>query len=533
MPKFTVDSEMPMKFQYLFEDGWRYKVAHGGRGSAKSHSFAEALVVKGHMKPLEIVCAREFQNSIQDSVKKLLDDKIRKVGLQDFYTSTKTEIIGLNGTRFSFSGLRNNISSFKSREGIDILWIEEAQTVSKSSLTDVIPTVRNPGSEIWATWNPKKKTDPIDVMFRGQKGPPPRSCIVEVNYYDNPWFKDSELVEEMESDKRRDPDKYLHVWKGHYIQNSEAKVFRNYEIRPFETSANVERFYFGADWGYSIDPSVLVRCWIGRWDGDVAVADPTGSCLFIDHEAYKVGCEIDDLPRLFAGRAGAKVEEQAAWSMAHEDKWPGVPGALTWPIIGDSARPETISYMRRHGFHITPAIKGPKSVEEGVEFLRSYDIVVHPRCNHTADELALYSYKIDRITEEVLPVLEDKDNHVIDSLRYAVEKIRRAGGAGFMEFYKKQAELVDQQMPDVAESRWSVPVAAAERDHEAIGDEPVEEQAKPHALQTYVDYIRNTGFEPLPIEMFDEDWAPIGPKLRRELTQSGLVNEKRGGLRIV
>jgi len=150
---------------------------------------------------------------------------------------------------------------------------------------------------------------------------------------------------------------------------------------------------YGADWGFSIDPSVLVRCWID------------GKRLYVDHEAYMVGCEIDSLPALFMS----------------------VPDGEKWPIIADSARPETISYMRKHGFpKILPAVKGPRSLEEGVEFLKSYDIIVHPRCQHLIDELTLYSYKTDPLTQLVMPILADKDNHVIDSLRYALEGARRA-----------------------------------------------------------------------------------------------------------
>jgi phage terminase large subunit len=196
----------------------------------------------------------------------------------------------------------------------------------------------------------------------------------------------------MEYDKRRDPDKYLHVWKGEYVRNSETRVFKNWTIEDFEAPADaIHRF--GADWGFASDPTVLVRCHI------------IGRKLYIDHEAYRVGCEIVDTPALFMS----------------------VPDAERWPMVADSARPETISHMRKNGFpKILAAVKGPKSVEEGVEWLKSFDIVVHPRCVHTIDELTLYSYKTDRDTNRVLPLLEDKKNHVIDALRYACEGARRA-----------------------------------------------------------------------------------------------------------
>ena len=169
-------------------------------------------------------------------------------------------------------------------------------------------------------------------------------------------------------------------------------MFRNWRIEEFESPEGVT-FRLGADWGFSVDPSVLVRCYI------------EGRTLFVDYEAYMVGCEIVNLPTLFMS----------------------VPEAEKWPIVADSARPETISHMRKNGFpRILSAVKGARSLEEGVEWLKSFDIVVHPRCKHLIDELTLYSYKTDPLTGQVLPILADKDNHVLDALRYACEGVRRA-----------------------------------------------------------------------------------------------------------
>jgi phage terminase large subunit len=151
----------------------------------------------------------------------------------------------------------------------------------------------------------------------------------------------------------------------------------------------------GADWGFANDPTVLVRCHI------------IGRTLFVDFEAYRIGCEIVDTPDLFLS----------------------VPEAERWPMVADSSRPETISHVRRNGFpKLSAAVKGPRSVDEGVEWLKSYNIVVHPRCQHVIDELTHYSYKIDPLTQKVLPVLADKHNHCIDALRYACESARRLSG---------------------------------------------------------------------------------------------------------
>ena len=225
-------------------------------------------------------------------------------------------------------------------------------------------------------------------MLRGADKPP-GAIVVGTTYRDNPWFPDV-LRAEMEWDRTRDPEKYVHVWLGEYERHSESRVFKNWRIEDFETPDGA-LFYYGADWGYSVDPSVLVRCYV------------VGRTLYIDREAYKIGVEIDHLPELF-------------------DQ---VPGSRDWTITADSARPETISYLQRNGFpKLTAAIKGKDSVKEGVIFLQNYDIIVHPRCIHTTDELTMYSFVVDKLTGIVTPILEDKKNHVIDSLRYAVEALR-------------------------------------------------------------------------------------------------------------
>lgn len=395
MSALTVD--IPEAFDFLFDEQAddkkvvRYRAVYGGRGSAKSHSFAQALVIKAYQNPLRIGCYREIQKSIRDSVKRLLDDKIRDSGLQDFYESTDSEIRGPNGSLFIFGGLKSNPDAVKSTEGLDIAAVFEANKVSQRSWDLLIPTVRKNGSEIWAEWNPEQNTDPVDMMFRGEDGAPPGSIVRRVNWDQNPFFPDV-LKQELEWDRKRDPEKYSHIWMGEYQQFSEARVFKNWTIEEFERPKGTV-FRLGADWGFSVDPSVMVRC------------DIEGNRLYIDYEAYRVGCEIVNLPELFMG----------------------VPEAEKWPSTADSSRPETISYMQKHGFpKMRATIKGAGSVDEGVQFLQSFDIVVHPRCTHAIDELTMYRYKTDPLTNQVLPVLEDKNNHVIDAVRYACEGARRA-----------------------------------------------------------------------------------------------------------
>lgn len=335
-------------------------------------------------------CLREVQKSLKNSVKLLVEDKIRSKGLTHRFEILDAEIRTPGGGVIIFQGMQNHTAdSIKSLEGFDVAWVEEAQSLSQRSLDLLRPTIRKPGSELWFSWNPNKPSDPVDALLRGEQ-PPSDAVVVEVNWDANPWLP-AELRADMEDDRRRDPDKFLHVWQGHYSLNSEARVFRNWKVEEFDTPADAQ-FRFGADWGFAIDPTVLVRCFLD------------GRKLYVDQEAWKVGCEIDHTPKLFDT----------------------IEGSRKWIITADSARPETVSFMRRQGFRVTAAIKGQGSLEDGVEFLRSFDIIVHPRCTKVAEELTLYAYKTDDQTGEILPVLEDKNNHTIDALRYALEALRRA-----------------------------------------------------------------------------------------------------------
>ncbi len=344
----------------------------------------------GQGKGVRGIWIREVQKSLDQSAKFLIETKIREYGLGGFRI-LNTHIETPGDGRIIFQGMQNHTAdSVKSLEGIDWVWIEEAHSLSQRSLDLLLPTIRKEGSELWFSWNPEYTSDPVDKLFRGEDGPPPDTIIREINYDANKHFP-SVLRDQMEWDKRRDPDKYAHVWLGGYKQASEARVFHNWKVEEFDTPEHA-RFFFGADWGFSVDPTVLVRCWID------------GRTLYVDAEAYRIGCAIEDTPALFDT----------------------VEGSRKWPLIADSARPETIDHMRKHGFtNMKPAKKGAGSVKDGVEFIKNYDVVVHPRCKHVADELAFYKYKTDSKTGEVLPVLEDKNNHTIDALRYVLETQRR------------------------------------------------------------------------------------------------------------
>lgn len=390
-PDGTLSIDTPAVFEPLLYPK-RYKGAYGGRGSGKSHFFAELLVERCILNPgTRWACIREVQKSLDQSVKRLLEDKIKSLGVGHLFGVQAYEIKTPGDGLIIFQGMQNHTAdSIKSLEGFDGAWVEEAQSLSQRSLDLLRPTIRKEGSELWFSWNPENSTDPVDAFLRGDD-PPPDSAVIEVNFMDNPWFPEV-LKAEMEYDRGRDSDKYAHVWLGGYQKNSEARVFRNWTVQEFDVPKDAV-IRQGADWGFSIDPTVLVQCYI------------EGRKLYVPYEAYRVGCEIVDTPALFMT----------------------VPEAEKWPLIADSARPETISHMLKNGFpKIMPAVKGARSLEEGIEFLKSFDIVVHPRCKHVIDELTLYKYKQDPLTGQVLSVLEDKHNHTIDALRYACEGARRS-----------------------------------------------------------------------------------------------------------
>lgn len=374
----------------------RYRCAYGGRGSGKSHFFAESIVERCILDKTDVICGREVQKSLKHSAKRLIEQKIQDLGVGHIFDARHDRILAPYGGIIIFEGLKDhNSESIKSLEGFDIFWGEEANAFSQNTLDLIRPTIRKESSdkkqisELWFSWNPKNASDPIEKLFRSEYTPG-NSIIVKTNYYDNPWFPDV-LKTEMEYDKSRDLDKYTHIWLGGYVKNSESRVFNNWTVEEFETPKDAE-FRQGADWGFSVDPTVLIRCFV------------EGRKLYIDNEAYQIGCEINNIPLLFNQ----------------------VPDSERWPIIADNNRPDTISYLNKHGYpKIYGAAKGQGSIEEGIEWLKNYDIVVHPRCIHTIDELTMYSYKVDKSTGHVLPILEDKNNHVIDALRYANEGTRR------------------------------------------------------------------------------------------------------------
>lgn len=370
----------------------RYKVMHGGRGGGKSYATADALLLEGASRKCRILCAREYQNSIKDSVHYLLKERVYALGLEDFYKVQETTITGLNGTSFVFKGIRHNIQSIKSMAGLTHCWVEEGQTISASSWQILVPTIREEGSEIWVTFNPHHATDPMYAEFvtHGRDS----AWVVQVNWRDNPWFPDT-LDEERRAMQRIDPDLYEHIWEGGCWERSDAQVLTGkWIVEPFEPGANWDGPYYGADFGFAQDPTTLIKCWI--YDNR----------LWVEYESWEIGLELD--------------HTAARWKA-------DIPGCEGHVIRADSARPESISYLRRNGI---PKIEGVRkwsgSVEDGVAHLRSYEkIVIHPRCPKTIEEARLWSYKVDRLTGDVLPTLASGFDHCIDSIRYGLSPLIR------------------------------------------------------------------------------------------------------------
>lgn len=367
----------------------RYKVVYGGRGKGATWQIARMLLFKAQQVPSRVLCTREFQNSINESVYHTLVTQIDLLKL-DGFRIMKNEILHKNGSQFVFKGLRHNIDSIKSIEGIDDCWVAEADKVPQDSWDKLIPTIRKEGSQFWIDFNTDSVDDPVYRMFVEHKRDD--VALLFQTYKDNKYFPEP-LIAEMEYCKEYDYEKYLWVWEGKPRSFSDACVFNGrYMVDEFNTPPDAE-FFHGVDWGFAHDPTAAIRCFV------------IDNILYIDMEAYGVGVDIDRTPELL-------------------DQ---IPTFREWPSVADSARPETISYMKNHGFpRMKGAKKGKGSVEDGIEKIKGFKkVVIHPRCVETINEFKSYRYKTHSLTGEIIPVPEDKNNHIVDSIRYAIEPYGR------------------------------------------------------------------------------------------------------------
>lgn len=377
--------KFPKKLEPFIREPKRFNILKGGRGGAKSWTVAEFLLLQGMQSKKRILNTREVQNSIAESVHKLYADKIIQ-NKYPFDVQKTTINCPLTGSNYFFRGLLGHTTmSLKSIEGIDICWVEEAQAVSKKSLDILIPTVRKEDSYFIFTMNPDEEDDPVTVMFDKDD---PDVQIIEINYMDNPWCPQI-LIDEAERSKRKaertgDWSDYNHVWLGQPVART-AKVFKDYRVEDFDYSG-FDNIREGLDWGFATDPFAWVKCHL----------DLKRMKLYIFDELYLYG-----------------HSNQQAFNQVKE-KTSGI------TIIGDSSEPKSISEGQNYGLYLQGAVKGPGSVEHGIKFLQSFEIIIHPNCTNTAIEFKKYSYKEDK-NGNVLPQPVDKHNHIIDSLRYALE----------------------------------------------------------------------------------------------------------------
>lgn len=383
----------------------RYKGVKGGRSGGKSHQLCEISAERMASDPsYKVAGIREIQKSIKYSLKSLLEKKLHNLGAAYLFDIKDQEIKRRGGEGVAvFLGMQDHTAdSVKGLEDFDLGLVDEANGLSHTSVKKLTPTFRKQGSELMFAWNPEDETDAIDEFFAENAGHPD-FLLLHVNITDNPWASETALAEfrrekeRAERLKAEDPNawqRFKHVWLGDYNVLSDKYVFRNWRVSKLSPPDDIVWFY-GVDWGFSVDPTAGLRCCV--------IGEKT---LYIDSETYEVGVPNERLP-------------------IHLDE---ITDARKWPVTADSARPETIDYVRRHGFpKMRPAKKGKGSVEDGIMFLQGMEIVVNPLCVNAINELKKYAYKTDRHTGEILPVVEDKNNHLMDALRYAVEGLHRKG----------------------------------------------------------------------------------------------------------
>lgn len=403
----TAQIELPPKLIPVFVGDARFRCAYGGRGSGKSFSFAKMTAVRGYMhgqsgRSGQILCAREIMNSLEESsmieVKKAI---LSEPWLSEYYDVGEKYIRSKDGRiRYTFSGLLRNLDSVKSKSDVLICWVDEAENISEAAWRKLRPTVRESGSEVWVTWNPESPDSATHNRYRATT--PDRMKIVELNWRDNPWWS-RELEEERLDEQRNRPETYDHVYEGKFLTQTEAQVFHNkHEMAEFEPAPSWQGPYFGVDFGFRPDPLSAVEVYVH------------GEHIYIRREAYANNVEIDATAKFIT------------------DKMPAI---FNYVSRADSAEPKTISYLQRHGLPRMEGVKKwPNSIIEGIRFIRGYkSVIIHPDCPNTARDFRLYSHKIDKKTEDILPDVEDANNHAPDAVRYALAPLIKAQGAKRVE----------------------------------------------------------------------------------------------------
>jgi phage terminase large subunit len=403
-----VNVQLPEKLQPLFAPK-RKKVAYGGRGSGKSWGFARALLVLAAQKPIRVLCAREVQKSIKDSVHRLLSDQIQAMGLGAFFDILETEIRGKNGSLFLFAGLaQHTVESIKSFEGCDVCWVEEAQTVTKRSWDILTPTIRKAGSEIWITFNPDMETDETYQRFVVHAAP--EDFVIQMNWDDNPWFG-PELEMERQDTLRRDPDNYPNIWGGQPKRVSEGAIYRH-EIERLYEDARVRLVPY--------DPLLKVHT---VWD--LGYADSMSIGLW-QRNGVEVRCigHIEDSHRTLD------------WYVAELEKLPYRWGNDFIPHDGRARDFKTGKSTEEHlrAMGRRPIVLSMLPVEEGIKAARMMFPRVYfdkEKCAKLLEHLKRYQRVIDQKTREPGAPLHDEHSHSADMFRYAAMSVEQMGNDEF------------------------------------------------------------------------------------------------------
>ena len=403
----TARIELPQKIVDNFAQPARHRVFRGGRGSGKTRSLALMAGIKGYQyaesgRSGVILASREHLNSLEESSLEEIKQAIRSVDWLEAYYEIGEKYIRTKNRRvsFVFAGLRHNLDSIKSKARILLNWTDEAEAVSETAWRKLIPTIREEGSENWLSYNPESPDSATHKRFIEST---PTNCIItDINWQDNPWFPEV-LNQERLDDQRLRADTYDHVWEGKFLTQTEAQVFHNkHEMAEFEPAPSWQGPYFGVDFGFRPDPLSAVEVYVH------------GEHIYIRREAYANNVEIDATAKFIT------------------DKMPAI---FNYVSRADSAEPKTISYLQRHGLPRMEGVKKwPNSIIEGIRFIRGYkSVIIHPDCPNTARDFRLYSHKIDKKTEDILPDVEDANNHAPDAVRYALAPLIKAQGAKRVE----------------------------------------------------------------------------------------------------
>lgn len=393
---------IPQEYKRLFDTDWREAAIYGGRFSLKSHTVARALLIRARQKKTRVACFREFQNSITESSHQLLADLINKYGLKDFQVTNNSIINIVNGSDFIFKGLHRNEQSVKSIEGIDIGWVEEAQTVSKESIEVLTPTIRKPKSQIIYTYNRLLEDDPVHqrLVIEGR----PNTLIINVNY--DIALKYGMMPDvirlEMEDDKINRQNLYKHKWLGE-PHSLERKIYKDWNIiDEIPHEARLERR--GLDFGFTNDPTVIIDIYRYR-DG-----------FIIDEVCYQKGLSNKSIADLLNNLGSRTL------------------------VIADSAEPKSIDEIRNYGVNIIGAIKGPGSVNAGIQFVQDQRISITARSERTLKAYRNYLWSEDRITGKIINVPDDtvhEWSNPMDAIRYGLDSYKPKKITSFTSNNKK------------------------------------------------------------------------------------------------